>query len=108
MKPINRYIEEDLQPAIDALVRTEKRRQRAIQDKAQEVTAVKKRKREEDQEVNKKLSTIIDGLHTLRESIDKKTGIIDVGIRRKFLKLESEILDEMVTSDSEEEDSDDD
>lgn len=108
MKPINRYIEEDLQPAIDALVRTEKRRQRAIQDKAQEVTAAKKRKREEDQEVNKKLSTIIDGLHTLRESIDKKTGIVDVGIRRKFLKLESKILDKMIASDSEEEDSDDD
>jgi len=108
MKPINRYIEEDLQPAIDALVVTEKGRQRAIQDKAQEVTAAKKRKREEDQEVNKKLSTIIDGLHALRESIDKKTGIVDVGTRRKFLRLESNILDEMVTGDSEEEDSDDD
>ena len=108
MKPVNTYVKEDLKPAIDALAERELARRRAIQSKAQEVTAAKKRKREEDQEVYKKLSTIIDGLHTLREIIDKKTGIIDVGIRRKFLKLESKILGEMVTSDSEEEDSDDD
>lgn len=102
MKAIGRYIEEDLQPAIDALVVTETRRQRAIQDEAEEVTAAKKRKREEDQEANKKLKTIIDELHTLRESVDGKIGKMDVGIRRKFLKLESKILDRMVASDSEE------
>lgn len=128
-KPINKYIEEDLQPAIDALVKREENRKKAIRDKAQEVAAAKKRKRQEDeereremnkkrkveekerkmnkreedeereQEMNKKLSTLTKKLHKLRDSVDEEMGDVRVGLHRKFLKFEGMILDMMVPSD---------
>lgn len=119
-KPIDRYIKEHLQPAIDTLVRREERRRKAILDKAQEVTATEKRKREEtelemnkklaqeatearkrkreedeetEQDMNGKLDAVMSELHTLRDTVDKEMGRIHSRVRRKFRKVERKILD---------------
>lgn len=135
MKPINRYIKEDLQLAVNALVKREENREKATGEKAQEVTAAKKRKREEtelemnkklaqeatevkkrkreedeerEQDMNRKLDAVMSELHTLRDTVDKEMGRIHSRVRRKFRKVERKILDVMASRDSHSDDGSDD
>ena len=103
LKAMATYIEEDLQPAIDALLTYREITKQHARDKAQEAIAAKKRKREEAEEReqgrNKKLNTLTKELRKVRDRADREVGDVRVGLHRTFLKFEGMILDMMVPSD---------
>ncbi|KAG9724374.1 hypothetical protein KCU73_g13446, partial [Aureobasidium melanogenum] len=110
IKPIEDYIKEDLLPAIHLLTKANKERiaqvtqphektyseefvntKRKVEEDQQEQHITKKRKQDNE----KKIDDIVDGLHTLRKSINEQVGETLPGIRRAFHDLEGEILNLM-------------
>jgi len=107
IKPIEDYIKEDLLPAIRLLTKANKDRiaqftelrekchseefintKRKIEEDQQGQHVIKKRKQNNE----KKIDDIVDGLHTLRKSVNEQVGETLPGIRRVFHDFEGEIL----------------
>ncbi|KAG9529907.1 hypothetical protein KCU93_g2936, partial [Aureobasidium melanogenum] len=110
IKPIEDYIKEDLLPAIHLLTKANKERiaqvtqphektyseefvntKRKVEEDQQEQHITKKRKQDNE----KKIDDIVDGLHTLRKSVNEQVGETLPGIRRAFHDFEGEILNLM-------------
>ncbi|KAG9519414.1 hypothetical protein KCU99_g8060, partial [Aureobasidium melanogenum] len=94
IKPIEDYIKEDLLPAIHLLTKANKERiaQRKVEEEDQQEQHITK-KRKQDNE--KRIDDIVDGLHTLRKSVNEQVGETLPGIRRAFHDFEGEILNLM-------------
>ncbi|CAD0084951.1 unnamed protein product [Aureobasidium vineae] len=114
MKSQSIYIKEDLQPAIDMLVSHEELRMeeltklRAEIAKKSETQGANKKRKQEDQagsqqaakkrkqDNDKKLDAFVGELQALRKLVDKKMNTVDIEIRRRFHKLEGDILELML------------
>ncbi|KAH0342865.1 hypothetical protein KCU81_g5428, partial [Aureobasidium melanogenum] len=107
IKPIKDYIKEDLLPAIRLLTKANRDRiaqftelhekcyseefiitKRKIEEDQQEQHITKKRKQDNE----KKIDNIVDGLHSLRKSVNEQVGETLPGIRCAFHDFEGEIL----------------